>query len=173
MVNETSPAAGAERARAVAGAVPDPELPMLTLADLGILREVRIGGDGSVTVWLTPTYSGCPALPEMCADVRRRLTEAGYEQVEVRTALSPPWSSDRVTEQGRRKLAEHGIAPPGPAPDTGGPVPLVLSPARRAVRCPRCGSPDTREVSRFGATSCKALHRCRACREPFEHFKEI
>ncbi|NYE46709.1 ring-1,2-phenylacetyl-CoA epoxidase subunit PaaD [Spinactinospora alkalitolerans] len=164
--------ADAQRARALAGAVPDPELPMLTLADLGILRDVEVAGDGAVTVSITPTYSGCPALAEMRADVRRRLIEAGYDRVEVRTVLSPPWSSDHITEQGRRRLAEHGIAPPGPA-RAAGPVPLVLAPTRSAVHCPRCGSADTEELSRFGATSCKALHRCRACREPFEHLKEI
>nr|WP_243742604.1 1,2-phenylacetyl-CoA epoxidase subunit PaaD [Actinorugispora endophytica] len=166
--------AAERRARAVAGSVPDPELPMLTLADLGVLRGVEVTADGTVRVSLTPTYSGCPALAEMGADVRRRLAEAGYGRVEVRTVLSPAWSSDWITERGRRALADHGVSPPGPAPARApGPVPLVLGPTRPAVRCPRCGSADTEELSRFGATSCRALWRCRACREPFEHFKEI
>ncbi|MCC9154616.1 phenylacetate-CoA oxygenase subunit PaaJ [Streptomyces parvulus] len=160
------------RARRVAERVPDPELPMLTLADLGVLRGVEVGADGSVVASLTPTYSGCPAMAEMRADVAARLREAGYERVEIRTVLDPPWTSDWITESGRRKLTEHGIAPPGPAP-RGGPVPLVLSPTRPAVPCPRCGSADTEETSRFAATSCKALWRCRACREPFEYVKEI
>ncbi|MFC7818122.1 MULTISPECIES: 1,2-phenylacetyl-CoA epoxidase subunit PaaD [unclassified Streptomyces] len=158
-------------ARHIAEQVPDPELPMLTLADLGVLRDVEVTGEGTVVASLTPTYSGCPAMAEMRADVAARLRAAGYGRVEIRTVLDPPWTSDWITESGRRKLAEHGIAPPGAAPR--GPVPLVLSPTRPAVPCPRCGSRDTEETSRFAATSCKALWRCRACREPFEHVKEI
>ncbi|WP_217254964.1 1,2-phenylacetyl-CoA epoxidase subunit PaaD [Streptomyces sp. AC602_WCS936] len=161
----------ARRARHIAEQVPDPELPMLTLADLGVLRDVEVTGEGAVVASLTPTYSGCPAMAEMRADVAARLRAAGYDRVEIRTVLDPPWTSDWITESGRRKLAEHGIAPPGAAPS--GPVPLVLSPTRPAVPCPRCGSRDTEETSRFAATSCKALWRCRACREPFEHVKEI
>ncbi|MEY9989403.1 ring-1,2-phenylacetyl-CoA epoxidase subunit PaaD [Streptomyces sp. V4I8] len=163
----------ARRARSVAEQVPDPELPMLTLADLGVLRHVELTGDGTVVASLTPTYSGCPAMAEMRADVAARLRDAGYTRVEIRTVLDPPWTSDWITPAGRRKLAEHGIAPPGPAPRNGGPVPLVLSPTRHAVTCPRCGSANTEETSRFAATSCKALWRCRACREPFEYVKEI
>ncbi|WNZ13599.1 1,2-phenylacetyl-CoA epoxidase subunit PaaD [Streptomyces sp. 11x1] len=162
------------RARHIAASVPDPELPMLTLADLGVLRGVEAGEDGTVVVSLTPTYSGCPAMAEMRADVAARLTAAGYAHVQVRTVLDPPWTTDWITPSGRRTLAEHGIAPPGPAPrSSSGPVPLTLSPIRPAVRCPLCGSADTQEASRFGATSCKALWRCRACREPFEYVKEI
>ncbi|MER7571547.1 1,2-phenylacetyl-CoA epoxidase subunit PaaD [Streptomyces sp. NPDC126514] len=158
-------------ARRVAEQVPDPELPMLTLADLGVLREVTLAEDGTVVAGLTPTYSGCPAMAEMRADVAARLRDAGYPRVEIRTVLNPPWTSDWITPEGRRKLAEHGIAPPGPAPR--GPVPLTLAPTRRTVPCPRCASADTEETSRFAATSCKALWRCRACREPFEYVKEI
>ncbi|MFK4149842.1 1,2-phenylacetyl-CoA epoxidase subunit PaaD [Streptomyces sp. NPDC004065] len=162
------------RARRIAEQVPDPELPMLTLADLGVLREVTVTDDGTVVADLTPTYSGCPAMAEMRAEVAARLKDAGYRDVRVRTVLDPPWTTDWITAEGRRKLAEHGIAPPGPAPRPApGPVPLVLSPTRRVVPCPRCGATDTEETSRFGATSCKALWRCRACREPFEYVKEI
>ncbi|GAB3212972.1 phenylacetate-CoA oxygenase subunit PaaJ [Marinactinospora endophytica] len=158
----------------VAATVADPELPMLTLADLGILREVEIDGDGTVVVTITPTYSGCPALEVMRVDLHRALARAGYGRVEVRTRLSPPWSSDDITEAGRRKLGEHGISPPGPAPRRhGGPVPLTLSATRRLPRCPLCGADRTEKLSRFGSTSCKALMRCRACGEPFEHVKEI
>ncbi|MBR8639997.1 phenylacetate-CoA oxygenase subunit PaaJ [Streptomyces tuirus] len=164
----------ARRARRVAEQVPDPELPMLTLADLGVLREVSLAPDGTVVASLTPTYSGCPAMAEMRAGVAARLRAAGYARVEIRTVLDPPWTSAWITADGRRKLAEHGIAPPGAAPSHAtGPVPLVLSPTRRSVPCPRCGSADTEETSRFGATSCKALWRCLACREPFEYVKEI
>lgn len=164
----------------VAESVTDPELPMLTLADLGVLREVTVTGTGGVVVTITPTYSGCPALTEMRADLHRRLTGAGYTDVRIRTELSPPWSSSWITERGRRKLAEHGIHPPDEranapaAPDTGGgPVPLTLGPSRREVHCPRCDSSDTERTSEFSATACKALYRCLDCREPFEYFKEI
>ncbi|WP_327406033.1 phenylacetate-CoA oxygenase subunit PaaJ [Streptomyces sp. NBC_01288] len=161
----------ARRARNVAAQVTDPEMPMLTLADLGVLREVEVTEDGTVVASLTPTYSGCPAMAEMRAEVAARLRDAGYARVEIRTVLNPPWTTDWITPVGRRKLAEHGIAPPGAAPR--GPIKLTLSPTRRTVPCPRCGATDTEETSHFAATSCKALWRCRACREPFEYVKEI
>jgi len=161
-----------DRAREVAEQVTDPELPMLTLADLGVLRSVEVTGR-QVVVTLTPTYSGCPAMAEMRADVHRALTRAGYPEVEVRTALDPPWSSDWITPRGRAKLAEHGIAPPAAAPARGGPVPLTLAPPAARIPCPRCGSRATEEISRFSAAACKALRRCTACAEPFEHIKEI
>jgi ring-1,2-phenylacetyl-CoA epoxidase subunit PaaD len=159
------------RAWRIAAQVPDPEMPMLTLADLGVLRGVEIGADGTVVARLTPTYSGCPAMAEMRAEVAARLRDAGFAKVEIRTVLDPPWSTDWITPEGRRNLSEHGIAPPGAAPS--GPIKLTLSPTRRTVPCPRCGSADTEETSHFAATSCKALWRCRACREPFEYVKEI
>lgn len=160
-------------ARAVAATVTDPELPMLTLADLGVLREVS-EQDGRVTVTITPTYTGCPAMDTMRDDLVHALEDAGYRDVEVRTVLQPAWSTDWITGDGRRKLAESGIAPPGQAPErSSGSIPLTLGRPRQVVRCPRCGSPETDEVSRFSATACKALRRCRSCREPFEHVKEI
>lgn len=166
-----------ERARAVAETVTDPELPMLTLADLGVLREVDVVG-GRVVVSITPTYTGCPAMDAMRDDLVHTLRDAGYDDVEVRTVLHPAWSTDWISADGRRKLADAGIAPPGAAPRrTPGPVPLTLSLPRpgddAVVRCPQCGSADTTEISRFGSTACKALRRCRACAEPFEHMKEI
>ena len=161
-------------AQAVAATVTDPELPMLTLADLGVLRDVDVDEEDRVHVVVTPTYSGCPAIAEMRAELRRRLLEAGHRDVEVRTALNPPWSSDWISAEGRRKLAEHGIAPPGNAPQQhNGPTPLTLQPARRTIRCTRCGSTETEELSPFSATACRALWRCRHCAEPFEHFKEV
>ena len=155
-------------ARDVAAAVKDPELPMLTIADLGILRGVREDGE-HVTVEITPTYSGCPAMGAIRADVTRQLNEAGYRDVEVRTVLQPAWTTDWITAAGRRTLAENGIAPPQAAP---GRVTLQLG-RRATADCPLCGSSDTVELSRFGATACKALHRCRACAEPFELIKAI
>jgi ring-1,2-phenylacetyl-CoA epoxidase subunit PaaD len=160
-------------ALAVAETVTDPELPMVTLADLGVLREVS-EVDGKVVVSITPTYTGCPAMDTMRDDLVHALSAAGYREIVVRSVLRPAWSTDWISEDGKRKLAEAGIAAPGSSPrrDTG-PIPLTLGPTVHSVRCPRCGSPDTDEISRFGATACKALRRCRACREPFEHVKEI
>jgi ring-1,2-phenylacetyl-CoA epoxidase subunit PaaD len=157
----------------VAETVTDPELPMLTLADLGVLRDVRVE-DGTVVVEITPTYSGCPAMGVMRADLLQALRRAGFPDIDVRTVLSPAWSTDWISADGRRKLAAAGIAPPGQAPVRGaGPVPLQLGPSRRTAACPQCGSPDTVEQSEFSATACKALRRCLACGEPFEHVKEI
>lgn len=159
----------------VAATVVDPELPMLTLADLGVLREVEEDG-GAVVVAITPTYSGCPAMATMRDDLVRRLQEEGYDDVQVRVALDPPWTTDWITPEGRRALAEHGISPPAVSTgstDRRGPVPIRLSPTRRAVSCPRCASGDVALVSEFGSTACKAMYRCRACLEPFDHVKEI
>lgn len=157
----------------IAKSVPDPELPMLTLGDLGILREVSFD-DGRLTVSLTPTYCGCPALAEMRAVVTGRLTAAGFTTVEVRTVLSPPWSSSMISADGRRKLAEAGIAPPRFVPhQEPTAVPLTLFSRGPVVECPACGSADTVRTSAFGGTACKDLYRCLACAEPFEHVKEI
>jgi ring-1,2-phenylacetyl-CoA epoxidase subunit PaaD len=169
-----------ERARRAAAATPDPELPMLTVADLGILRDVSVHG-GRVTVSLTPTYSGCPALREIQADVAARLAAAGFPGAEIRMVLSPPWSPGWITAEGRRKLAAAGIAPPGRAAAAAaeragrapGPVPLTLSLAPPTVPCPACGSPRTERTAAFSGTACKDLYRCLSCAEPFEHMKEV
>lgn len=160
-----------ERARRVAGTVVDPELPMLTLADLGVLRSVE-EEDGRVVVTLTPTYTGCPALATMRADVAVALRRAGFDDVAVHLALSPAWSSDWISERGRRALASHGTSPPRRV-GAAGPVDVVLAPSRPAPRCPVCGSEATRELSRFGSTACRSLQVCGACGEPFDHLKEI
>ena len=156
----------------IAASVPDPEVPVLTIEDLGVLRAVEVDGD-RVHVDITPTYSGCPAMDAIRNDVILALTAAGFAQVDVRLVLSPAWTTDWMSDAGKRKLEEYGIAPPSgraahgsPSLSKGGPIRLAIS-----VRCPRCGSLDTREVSRFGSTSCKALFECRACLEPFDHFK--
>lgn len=143
---------------ALVAAVLDPELPVLTIEDLGILRDVVEDGD-RVVVTITPTYSGCPALQEISNDIRAALPG---REVEILTVLSPAWTTDWMSSEGRAKLEAYGIAPP-----RRGVVPLSLS-----LRCPQCGSPDTEELSRFGSTSCKALWRCRTCLEPFDHFRD-
>jgi ring-1,2-phenylacetyl-CoA epoxidase subunit PaaD len=158
-------------ARELAAQVPDPELPVLTIEDLGILREVAVDDQGRVEVTITPTYSGCPAIDAIGADVTRALREHGYGEVRVRTVLAPAWTTDWISPQGRAKLAAAGIAPPSPRPP--GPVLVQLTAAPAAVACPRCGSTDTREVSRFGSTACKAHWTCRACLEPFDHVKAL
>ncbi|KQX09561.1 MULTISPECIES: 1,2-phenylacetyl-CoA epoxidase subunit PaaD [Streptomyces] len=152
----------------IAGAVLDPEMPVLTLEELGVMRGVHVTGPGRVEVSLTPTYTGCPAIEAMSSDIERALHEHGVPDVSVVTVLAPAWSTDDISEEGRRKLAEFGIAPPRPQGPAGGPVPLTL-----AIRCPHCGSTDTELLSRFSSTACKALRRCTACREPFDHFKEL
>jgi len=160
----------------VAASTPDPELPMLTIEDLGILRTVDYspaGEDGGqVTVTITPTYSGCPAMREITADVHSRLIRAGFPHVTVNTQLAPPWTTDWITADGHRKLAASGIAPPTPAPGRSGPIPLTLT-APPAPTCPRCGSFDTRRTAEFSATACKSLYRCQACDEPFEGVKAL
>lgn len=157
------------RARAAAASVLDPEVPVLTIDDLGVLRDVQITADDTVVVTITPTYSGCPAMDAIRTDVREALSRKGFERVEVRTVLAPAWTTDWMSDDGRRKLAEYGIAPPGTRrAGSDGRVTLTLS-----VRCPQCGSPDTRELSRFGSTACKSLWQCRSCAEPFDHFKAI
>jgi ring-1,2-phenylacetyl-CoA epoxidase subunit PaaD len=173
-IGETLPPAGRETLPdpwGVVAAVPDPELPQLTLEDLGILRAVEERGD-TVTATITPTYSGCPAMREISADIEHRLREAGYRDIEVRTQLSPAWTSDWITDRGRAKLAAAGIAPPQPVPTRGGPIPLTLT-TRSAIRCPHCGSARTAQTAQFSGTACKSLHKCADCREPFEHVKSI
>jgi ring-1,2-phenylacetyl-CoA epoxidase subunit PaaD len=169
----TAPTHDVDAVRAVVAAVPDPEVPVLTIDDLGVLRDVSIDEAGHVEVTITPTYSGCPAMDTIRADIAARLAEHDHHDVHVALVLSPAWTTDWMSDEGRRKLLEYGVAPPsGSAPATGGaasgPVPLTL-----ALRCPLCGSPDTRELSRFGSTACKSLWVCNSCREPFDHFKAI
>ncbi|MDP9798859.1 ring-1,2-phenylacetyl-CoA epoxidase subunit PaaD [Catenuloplanes nepalensis] len=147
-------------ALAAASEVVDPELPFVTIAELGILRAVE-ERDGRVTVTITPTYTGCPAVSAIRDDVRSALATAGFPDVAVETRLNPPWTTEWISEDGRRKLADAGIAPPQRRPL------LTIS-----VRCPRCGSPETEELSRFGSTACTSLWRCRACAEPFPRVKE-
>jgi ring-1,2-phenylacetyl-CoA epoxidase subunit PaaD len=153
-------------ARAAVAAVPDPEIPVVTIEDLGILRDVTVADDGRVEVTLTPTYSGCPATEAIRADVEQALADHGFADASVRMVLAPAWTTDWISEEGRRKLAEFGIVPPGRC-QPAGVVTVEL------VRCPQCGSADTRLLSRFGSTACKSLRVCNRCREPFDHFKPL
>ena len=153
-----------QRAWEVAAGVVDPEIPVLTISDLGVLRDVAIN-DGCVEVTITPTYSGCPAMNMIKVEIELALERSGFRNSKVCTVLSPAWTTDWMSEDGRRKLREYGIAPPQAAS------------SRRAlfgvqqVTCPQCGSDNTEVLSEFGSTSCKALWRCRSCREPFDYFK--
>lgn len=156
-------------ARAVAG-VPDPEIPVLTIEDLGILRAISVDeGRRLVEATITPTYSGCPAMAVIEDGIRHAAHRLGYH-AEVTTSLSPAWTTDWMTEAGRTKLREFGIAPPERGA-RGGAVSVTLQ--RRRVECPQCGSDDTEELAHFGSTACKALRRCRSCGEPFDEFKAI
>jgi ring-1,2-phenylacetyl-CoA epoxidase subunit PaaD len=145
----------------LAGVV-DPEIPVLTIADLGMVRGVSIDDTGAVTVTLTPTYSGCPALDVIKQDITSVLGAAGYDRVVVDIVFSPAWTTDWMSDEARRKLNGFGIAPPGP-----------VGADETRLLCPRCSSPETRVVSSFGSTACKALAACRECGEPFDHFKAI
>lgn len=148
----------------IAAGVVDPEIPVLTIADLGVLRDVAVT-DGRVEVAITPTYSGCPAMKMIQLEIELALEREGFRGAKVRTVLSPAWTTDWMSEDGRRKLRDYGIAPPR------------AGSSRRAlfgvqeVACPQCGSVNTEVLSEFGSTSCKALWRCKSCREPFDYFR--
>lgn len=151
----------------IAASVLDPEVPVVTIEDLGILRSVEVLEAGHVDVSITPTYSGCPAMEAIRADILTAFAQAGHHDVSVRFVLAPAWTTDWMTGEGKAKLEAYGIAPPHTRPRDSV-VSLTL-----AVRCPQCGSPETHELSRFGSTACKALWVCEACKEPFDHFKAI
>lgn len=152
----------------ILGRVPDPEIPAISVTELGIVRDVRMD-DAGVEVVVTPTYSGCPATEAIERSIRDALSAAGARAVRVRQQLSPAWTTDWIDADARERLRAWGIAPPGERA-AAGTQPLAFV-AR--VACPRCESSDTERLSQFGATACKALYRCRACREPFEYFKPL
>jgi ring-1,2-phenylacetyl-CoA epoxidase subunit PaaD len=162
-----------EHAWEVLGTVLDPEVPALSVRDLGIVRDVIERGD-ELEVVLTPTYSGCPATEVIEHDVLEAIAKAGLGPAHVTLQRAPAWTTDWISADGRRKLFEYGIAPPGPAlPDGVAPIRIFGRKADAPLACPRCGSKNTERLSAFGSTACKSLYRCIACREPFEHFKPI
>lgn len=159
--------------RAVVEAVVDPELPVLTLGQLGVIRDVSIGpasgGAPTAVVEVTPTYSGCPAMEVIVSDVAEAVRARGWRP-DVRLVLAPAWTTDWISDEGRKVLQDNGIAPP--AHQVNGPVPVRIG-ARPTPACPQCGAADVEELARFGSTACKALWRCRACREPFDYVKPL
>ncbi|MFJ6284393.1 1,2-phenylacetyl-CoA epoxidase subunit PaaD [Pseudarthrobacter oxydans] len=167
---ESRTATPRQRAWDIAATVVDPEIPVLSIADLGILRDVEVT-DGKVKVTITPTYSGCPAMDAIRDDVKTAFAKEGYQDVEVDLVLSPAWTTDWMTDAGKQKLQEYGIAPPtgkSHAARHAGPIRLTM-----AVKCPQCASLNTKELTRFGSTSCKALYVCQDCKEPFDYFKVL
>ncbi|HQW04349.1 MAG: phenylacetate-CoA oxygenase subunit PaaJ [Flavobacteriales bacterium] len=146
--------------------VKDPEVPAISVLELGVVHEVSIDPTGKVTVTITPTYTGCPAMDVMAADIKQELLQAGISEVEVKLVLSPAWTTDRITEEGKRKLKEYGIAPPATTADI-----RALKGESPVVECPQCGSKNTVMLSAFGSTACKALWKCNDCLEPFDQFK--
>jgi ring-1,2-phenylacetyl-CoA epoxidase subunit PaaD len=147
--------------------VPDPEIPVLTVIDLGIIRDVQLHDDETIEVIITPTYSGCPAMDMIAVNIKSVLQEKGFQKIKVTRVLQPAWTTDWMTEEGRRKLKEYGIAPPV----QGDFDKSALFASERVVECPHCNSSNTRMVSQFGSTPCKALYKCNACQEPFDYFK--
>ncbi len=170
-MNATVEATRTDRAWAVLDAVPDPEVPAISVRELGIVREVLDHGE-SMEIVLTPTYSGCPATEVIEQSVCEAIDAAGLGPARVTMRRAPAWTTDWISDDGRRKLRDYGIAPPGPTADGSATIRIVGRRAQ-AVPCPRCGSVHTERLSAFGSTACKALWRCMACKEPFEHFKPI
>jgi ring-1,2-phenylacetyl-CoA epoxidase subunit PaaD len=153
--------------RSIIASIPDPEIPVITIDELGILRDVVVGEDGTVIVRITPTYNGCPAMMAIENDIKSALKEHGIERVKVELVYHPVWTTDWIPDEAKEKLRAYGIAPPPVSTSDKS----VLSLHPKKVPCPRCGSTDTVVVSQFGSTACKALYKCESCLEPFDHFK--
>jgi ring-1,2-phenylacetyl-CoA epoxidase subunit PaaD len=169
MVSRSAPSFSREELLAVLDEVMDPEVPVLSVVELGIVRDVSVGEAG-VTVTVTPTYSGCPAMRVIEQDIEAALRKHGVERVEVTTSYSPAWTTDWIPAEAREKLRAYGIAPPGAADHD---APVAIGRRRPVVRCPYCGAIDTEMRSEFGSTACKAIHVCKSCSQPFEEFKAI
>ncbi len=146
--------------------VKDPEIPVINVLELGVVRSVEVQENGKAIITITPTYTGCPAMDVMAADIKKELLDAGVPEVEVKLTLSPAWSTDQITDEGKRKLKEYGIAPPEKTGDI-----RALKGEQPVVACPQCGSTNTVMLSLFGSTACKALWKCNDCLEPFDQFK--
>ncbi len=163
---------GKEKILSVLGEVCDPEIPVLTILDMGIVRDIQFNGD-EVEVIITPTYSGCPAMDAIGFDIKMKLLEHGYKKMKVTSVLSPAWTTDWMSEEGKKKLQAYGIAPPQSR--TGNPstdrLNKMLFTEEANIECPRCHSHDTKLLSQFGSTACKSLHQCNDCKEPFDYFK--
>ena len=169
MVTRAAQALTRDQAFAVLDEVMDPEVPVLSVVELGIVRDVQVGEE-QVTVTITPTYSGCPAMRAIEQDIEQALLSRGAIRVNVRVSYTPAWTSDWIRAEAREKLRAYGIAPPGPADHD---APVAIGRRRAAVRCPYCGSTSTELRSDFGSTACKAIHVCESCKQPFEEFKAI
>ncbi len=148
--------------------IPDPEIPVIDIVELGVIREINAQND-SIEVTITPTYSGCPAMKQMEDDIKKKLSEKGYKEVKIKTIFNPPWTTDWITEEAKDKLNKYGIAPP----EHSSIDKAVLLGKERVVKCPRCGSKNSKIISQFGSTACKALYQCTDCLEPFDYFKCI
>jgi ring-1,2-phenylacetyl-CoA epoxidase subunit PaaD len=149
--------------------IPDPEIPVIDIVELGVIRAVKLNNKSSVEITITPTYSGCPAMKQMEDDIRKQLNEAGFSEIKINTVYNPPWTTDWITQEAKVKLNNYGIAPPEHSSIDKG----VLLGRDRIVKCPRCSSTSTQLVSQFGSTACKALYKCSDCLEPFDYFKCI
>jgi ring-1,2-phenylacetyl-CoA epoxidase subunit PaaD len=149
--------------------IPDPEIPVIDIVELGVIRAVKLNNKSSVEITITPTYSGCPAMKQMEDDIRKQLNEAGFSEIKINTVYNPPWTTDWITQEAKVKLNNYGIAPPEHSSIDKG----VLLGRERIVKCPRCSSTSTQLVSQFGSTACKALYKCSDCLEPFDYFKCI
>lgn len=161
------PSATVQTIRSILETVTDPEIPVLSIVDLGVLRNVKMKGE-EIEVVITPTYSGCPAMDVIRQQIRMTLLEHGFKKVEITTVLSPAWTTDWMTEQGKQKLKDYGIAPPNPKQQV---CNTQLFAEEEAIQCPHCNSYNTRRISEFGSTACKSMYQCNACQEPFEYFK--
>lgn len=156
-----------DRIYSILDEVCDPEIPVLTVRDLGVVRDINLEEDGTVEVIITPTYSGCPAMNAIEINIRAALQDAGIDQVKVTTILSPAWTTDWLSEEGKNKLKAYGIAPPQKSSYDKN----LLFSVERNIKCPRCQSTNTEMISQFGSTACKAMHKCNDCKEPFDYFK--
>lgn len=149
--------------------IPDPEIPVITIVELGVIRDIEITDSNSISLKITPTYSGCPAMKQIEDDVRKKLSENGFTNITINTIFSPPWTTDWITTEAKEKLRQYGIAPPEHSTEDKS----WLTGKTKNIACPRCKSLNTKLISQFGSTACKALYQCQDCLEPFDYFKCI